>query len=572
MTQKRDVTRYETQEPESVETLVSLGALCFQEREFCKAIAFFEEAISRFRTLQTATPQETLEGLGRLNLCLGTAYRAAGENDDALSTFTLAAEWIAEVSDVHLALGQLYHEMKMPAHALQAFKKLVTLRSEDPSAWLTLGFLQLDHASPDEARESLARASTLDPQSPDAHYLLGESLRRCDLHEEAINSYQKLLPIAFEYPQGLVGLAKSLLTTGRLEEGWDAFEFRRISQVGTWEMRLLPQWDGAASRETTLLVHSEDSIGSDLMFASCLSSIAAKVGSCVAECDPSLHTLFARSFPEVSFVPISGNIISEETPLIDPKTNQQVETQISFGTAPRFSRKRLTDFPIKRSYLATNSEWEGVWRERLALLGSGIKVGVLWHGAWTSEVEAQRSVPLATMCRELLAKHPQIRWINLQNGSAARELTQTRSLGVEIKNYPDIFQYDLDIMASLLSTLDLVITPPGYVAHLAGAIGAETWLLLPSQHDWRWDVARGIGAARSVWHRSMTLFRQERNESWEAVFTRVNSALAHFQTPSVGMAASLDLPNATEDNSPPQIFSINAFRQQKFIASSRRAA
>ncbi|MGL4941858.1 MAG: tetratricopeptide repeat protein [Thermoguttaceae bacterium] len=557
-------------DPESVETLIGLGTLCFQEQEFDKAVLFFEAAIETFRNRREGTPAEHLDALGRLNLCLGMASRAAGDIENALEALVIAAELAPNLSDAHLALGQVYHLLERPAHAIIEFKKLTELLPNDASAWLTLGFLQLDHATLDEAIFSLDRAVLLDSQSPEVHYLRGEALRRRQKHDEAVTAYQHLLPVAFEYPHGIVGLAKSLVALGRLDEGWDAFEFRRVSQLGPWETRTLQQWDGKPDQSTTLLVHSEDSIGSDIMFASCLSSITPKVGSCVVECDSSLHNLLARSFPDVSFIPISGETISEETQLADPKTGRIVDAQISLGSTPRFSRKRVTDFPIKRSYLTPSPDWLGVWRERLALLGSSLKVGILWQGAWTPETEQQRSIPFEGVC-SLLQRHQDVRWISLQGGSAAKLAGRSRLAGVELKTYADTFPNDLDVLAALLASLDLVITPPGYVAHLAGAVGAETWLVVPEQSDWRWDVARGIGEGRSVWHRSMTLFRQQHKESWESVLGRLHVALTQFRAPTLAQSQTADeVANGTADD--PQIFSLEAFRQTRSPAPSRRAA
>lgn len=569
-----DVYHLLGEDPESIEALIGLGTLCFQEREFDKAVVFFEAAIERFRDRRLGTPSEHLDALGRLNLCLGTACRAAGDLETALEALVVAGEFLPAMSDVrsdvHLALGQVYHELQRPAHALVEFKRLTDIVPDDASAWLTLGFLQLDYATCDEAITSLDRALAIDSQSPEVHYLRGEVLRRLQRHNDAVEAYQNLLPVAFEYPHGIVGLAKSLLALGRLDEGWDAYEFRRISQLGPWETRLLPQWDGEPSSSTTLLVHSEDSIGSDLMFASCLPTIARKVGRCVVECDASLHSLFARSFPDLSFLAISGDVVSEETPLADPRTGQLVSEQVSFGSMPRFSRKRITDFPIKRSYLVPDPDLQGVWRERLALLGSAPKVGVVWLGAWTPETEAQRSIPFEAMCG-LLQQHCDIRWVSLQGGSAARVASQARLAGVELKSYPDAFQCDLDSLAALVSSLDLVITPPGYVAHLAGAVGAETWLVLPEQNDWRWDVARGIGEGRSLWHRSMTLFRQAHGEAWDSVVARLHTALARWKAPTLAQAATAAT-DASDTHTEPTILSLEAFRQHRPAAPSRRAA
>ena len=58
-------------------------------------------------------------------------------------------------------------------------------------------------------------------------------------------------------------------------------------------------------------------------------------------------------------------------------------------------------------------------------------------------------------------------------------------------------------------------------AHLAGALGAPVWTLLPFNPDWRWMLDRDD----SPWYPSMRLFRQETPGDWEGVFQEVETAL-----------------------------------------------
>ena len=65
------------------------------------------------------------------------------------------------------------------------------------------------------------------------------------------------------------------------------------------------------------------------------------------------------------------------------------------------------------------------------------------------------------------------------------------------------FNHFLDT-AQAIAQLDLVITIDTAVAHLAGALGKCTWVLLPFVPDWR----RGLNQQETPWYSQMTLFRQ----------------------------------------------------------------
>jgi len=79
-------------------------------------------------------------------------------------------------------------------------------------------------------------------------------------------------------------------------------------------------------------------------------------------------------------------------------------------------------------------------------------------------------------------------------------------------------------MAAVISNCELVITSDTAVAHLAGAMGHPTWLLLHHVPDWRW----GLEGETTFWYPSMRLFRQREPGNWDEVMQRVATALKEF--------------------------------------------
>ncbi len=80
---------------------------------------------------------------------------------------------------------------------------------------------------------------------------------------------------------------------------------------------------------------------------------------------------------------------------------------------------------------------------------------------------------------------------------------------------------DFSDTAALVSCLDLVITVDTSVAHLAGALGCRTWILLPYTPDWRWLLDRDD----SPWYPNVRLFRQSETREYDAVLDRVRAEL-----------------------------------------------
>jgi len=86
---------------------------------------------------------------------------------------------------------------------------------------------------------------------------------------------------------------------------------------------------------------------------------------------------------------------------------------------------------------------------------------------------------------------------------------------------------DLAESAALMATLDLVITTDTCIAHLAGAMGKQVWVLLPHLSDWRWMQE----TETTPWYPTARLLRQPNPGDWESVIGRAIGDLALFPRP-----------------------------------------
>ncbi|MDB5315868.1 MAG: hypothetical protein JWO24_1712 [Rhodospirillales bacterium] len=138
----------------------------------------------------------------------------------------------------------------------------------------------------------------------------------------------------------------------------------------------------------------------------------------------------------------------------------------------------------------------------------GFAVGLVWAAG---EFDPQRAIPLRLL--EPLAELPGVTLHILQRGPALDERPQ--GFGI------DLGSDDVLALASLMLSLDLVITVDSMPAHLAGALGVPVWLLLRHGADWRWME----GSDTSPWYPSMRLFRQPSPGDWGPVAREVVARL-----------------------------------------------
>jgi hypothetical protein len=142
---------------------------------------------------------------------------------------------------------------------------------------------------------------------------------------------------------------------------------------------------------------------------------------------------------------------------------------------------------------------------------------LVWSGNPNNPVDKRRSIRLADWVAHL---PPQFEYFSLQKD--VRE--EDRDV---LESSPMIFSFDdhsLDFFvntAALCECMDVVISVDTSVAHLSGALGLKTWVLLPFMPDWRWMLDRND----SPWYPTMRLYRQKTAGDWNEVLIGVAADL-----------------------------------------------
>jgi hypothetical protein len=167
-------------------------------------------------------------------------------------------------------------------------------------------------------------------------------------------------------------------------------------------------------------------------------------------------------------------------------------------------------------------------RERLGRMAAGRPcIGLSWRSG-NAAYGAQKSLALADLA-PLIRARPDLFWVDLQYGDTAAERAACdAAIDSALWRDPGIDPLrDLDAAASQYAALDLVITCSNTAAHLAGALGRPTWLLLPAPGFgllWYWQTGR----QDNPFYPSVRCFRQApgRAGDWSAVLAGVEEALA----------------------------------------------
>jgi hypothetical protein len=310
-------------------------------------------------------------------------------------------------------------------------------------------------------------------------------------------------------------MALARLTRGDLQQGWGGYEWRwqTIAQRRAFPV---PDWDGGSLAQRTLLVHAEQGIGDELLFASCFPEVVAQASHVIIECAPRLATLLQRSFPTATVY--AGRRLDDDLSWLQQLP--AIDVQVAAGSLPRHNRSTLAHFPPRARYLVPDGARQAFWQQRLATLGTGLLVGLSWRS-----LRSRRGAPHYTCLAQwdTVLQVAGIHWVNLQYDDSVSELTAAQQrLGITIHTWDDLDVFhDLEGVAALMSQLDLIIAPETMMAVLAASLGQPVWRLSVCTRDWD-----GLGTDVAPWFPSMRLYRQPGAGDWHSVFARLAGDLA----------------------------------------------
>lgn len=442
---------------------------------------------------------------------LGVLYQQSGDYELAANAHLKALEISPQLDSAYNNLGEVFRKMGQIDNALSSYQKALELRPNQASTLCNLGNVYKEQGEMTLAMECLLKAVEQDPSFlHDSHNIDNQQDNR-HIHKPDFTKSQ--------YSEAHWNLALALLLQDRYQEGWPEYEWGFAQGERTVQNYPYPAWDGEDLNDKTLLILAEQGIGDEIMFASCITDVINKAKNCIIECDARLAPIFKRSFPDASILPRDK---SKESNDLDGYP--EVDCQIPMGSLPRHFRKKLADFPRQQAYLRADGSLLQQWRDRLAALGDGVKIGISWRGGNKPETQLKRSTRLEQW-QEMFAIEG-VHFINLQYGDCAEELRDiTDKLGVTIHDWDDVDPLkDMDGFLAQVAALDLVITIDNSTAHVAGALGTPVWTLLPYIPDWRWR----LDSQDTPWYASMTLLRQTRLRDWESVFILAEKSLKKY--------------------------------------------
>jgi hypothetical protein len=253
-------------------------------------------------------------------------------------------------------------------------------------------------------------------------------------------------------------------------------------------------WDGSPLRDRRVLVRCYHGLGDTIQFVRYIPLLRRLAREVTVWIQPALIDL-------LSGTPDLGRLM----PLHEGSPAIEFDAEIEIMELPHAFRTVEETIPRDVPYIQVAPA---------TLPPSGLtRVGLVWTaGSW----DPRRSVPFSEL--ENLLRIPGTCFTPFQGTSDPEALSHFGGPRPEMP---------LRALAEHVAAQDLVITVDTMMAHLAGALGVPTCLLLHAEADWRWMRGR----RDTPWYPRTTIYRQSNPRNWGPVIEALRADLPGLIAP-----------------------------------------
>lgn len=266
----------------------------------------------------------------------------------------------------------------------------------------------------------------------------------------------------------------------------------------------LPAWAGEPldSGRRLFIWKSHRHLGAELRYSAALANLGEGAKHCTVEVDARLAPLLARRFPALDVVPRDATA-SEAVPQ---------------GTCFHATWERLAHYLLpsiaampRDPWLVADPSRVGQFSRRWFPRSLRPRVALVWHS-----VNADKSLPPLESWRHILAVRG-IEFVSAQHHADPRRIPEWRPLGGRVRVEKVDMYGDLDGLAAVLRSCDLLIAVSASQVHLAGGLGVPTWLVVREQPQLSWP----LGSEQTIWYPGMRCVWVREEADWDAAMRRL---------------------------------------------------
>jgi tetratricopeptide (TPR) repeat protein len=426
-----------------------------------------------------------------------------GQWDASLASYDRAIAIKRDYAEALCNRGVVLERLARWDEALASYDRAISVRGNFAAAHSNRGNVLWELQRLEAALDSCDAAIALKADLVDAHCNRGVVLACLNRLDAALDSYERTIALDPRHANARYGRSTTLLLIGHFEAGWADYEWRWKYQQERYAFErrtfLQPLWLGQeALQGKTILLYCEQGLGDTIQFCRYAKLVSCLGATVVLQVQKPLVSALAGLEGVSQLIASDG-----ELPAFD--------FHCPLMSLPLAFKTELHTIPADTKYLCSDDDKAARWRSRLGER-TRKRIGLAWSGNSMNANDKNRSIPLADLVGHLPAEFD---YVSLQKDMRDADRGTLRSTPAILDVAGD--QRDFSDTAALCACLDLVISVDTSVAHLSGALGKPTWILLPFLPDWRWLLDR----TDSPWYPTVTLYRQTSPRNWDGVLRRL---------------------------------------------------
>ena len=475
--------------PNLIEANLNLAKIYMMQKTYNKA----ENSLKKISQIKSISAKTYFD--------IATIYEEMGNLEKTIENYNYAIKRKKNFAEAYNNLAKVLLEVGKIEESIKNCKEAIKYKSNFAVAYYNLGKAYRDLGEFDEAVKSNQKAIEIDPGFAEACNNLGNAFKELGEFNKASKCFDKALKIKPDYLEAHYNESYLKLLMGDFDTGWKKYEYRWLVKDNfKMKHQNIPLWLGDKQiSNKSILVWAEQGLGDCIHFCRYVLNLLEMSADVTIEVPSSLKKITETISKKIKVIENGEKI-----------TN--FDYQIPVMSLPLAFKTNLNNIPKKIPYLNVSDDLVEKWSKKLGPKKK-LRIGLTWSGNPKYKRDKIRSMRLKKF-EPILSENYE--FFCLQKEVQNEDLFYLNSS--KIKNFGN---EDFLNTAAIIKNLDLVISTCTSIAHLSGAIGAPTWLLLGYIADWRWLTNRND----TPWYPTVKIFKQTHSGEWDDVIKNVKQRL-----------------------------------------------
>ena len=449
--------------------------------EFFERLIDLEKINEAEKILSQLDIEKTNEQFIKILYLQGILKKTQKDYNEAKNIFQKCLEFDSKFINAYIALASIFKNQNNFNESINLLNKVISIDSENSKAILELGIIYSHLGEVEKGILLLKQSLEIDPSNHEAKFNLGQ-----------MQIYNK-----------------------QLKEGWSNFQSRWLYH----NFKGVP-FKSSKKQLTSLnepkkvLIWAEQGVGDQIMYGSMFTEISEFSKKVTVKFDKRLIKIFERKNKNINFIDNDTDIKED-----------QYDTHLPLGNLGSLFRKDLKSFKnIKFPYIDFDNKICNSVRNTYKSQNK-IIIGISWTSK-NEEMGQDKSINLMNLMPILKLKDSIFLDLEYKDAEFDKNIFY-KETGIKIFKNKDI-DYFNDILAvsSIINSCDLIITCSNVNAHIAGALGKRTYLLLPLGKgrllNW------GSENERSIWYPSVKIFQQKTPGDWTHPIKKIREEISYL--------------------------------------------